>query len=64
MFQNCGSIKNLELKDWDTSENTDVYMMFMGCTDLTSLNLANFNTKKFRICRVCSKIALDFNILI
>ena len=27
MFQNCGSISKLEMSNWDTSENTDFYMI-------------------------------------
>ena len=37
---------SLDLKNIDTSNVTDMYSMFSGCSNLTSLDLSSFNTSK------------------
>ena len=37
---------SLDLKNIDTSNVTDMYSMFSGCSNLTSLDLSTFNTSK------------------
>lgn len=45
MFQSCKSLTDLDLSRWDTSNVTDMSVMFQA-TNFTSLNLCSFNTKK------------------
>ena len=44
MFENCLSLKNLDLSYLDTSLITNMLYTFMNCISLTSLNLNGFNT--------------------
>ena len=42
MFENCQSIKILDLSSFDTSSVTDMSYMFNGCILLDFLNISNF----------------------
>ena len=44
MFEGCGSLSNLDLSSFNTSNVTDMGAMFYGCSNLTNLNLSSFNT--------------------
>ncbi len=46
MFQNCKSLKSLDLSTFDTSECIDFSFMFKGCENLEELNVSSFNTSK------------------
>lgn len=46
MFENCPSLKSLDLSNFDTSNVTTMSWMFSRCTLLTSLDLSNFDTSK------------------
>ena len=43
MFADCGA-KELDLNVWNTSNITDVIVMFMLCSNLKKINLSNFET--------------------
>ena len=45
LFQNCKSITNLNLSNFNTRKVTNMSSMFCYCYSLTNLNLENFNTK-------------------
>ena len=45
MFEGCGRLKSLDLKNFNTQNVTDMSFMFNGCSALTSLDLKNFNTQ-------------------
>ena len=44
MFENCSSLKYLDLSNFSTSKVTYIDSMFYGCSNLTNLDLSNFNT--------------------
>lgn len=44
MFEGCKSLKELDVRNFDTSEVTDMSNMFSFCTSLTKLDLSHFNT--------------------
>lgn len=44
MFQDCLSLKYLDLSDFNTSNVTNMGAMFYNCQSLESLDLANFDT--------------------
>ena len=44
MFQNCQSLKSLDLSNFDTSNTRTFAFMFSNCNSLTSLNIMNFKT--------------------
>lgn len=44
MFQDCSSLKQLDLSGFDTSKVTSMPYMFHGCRTLESLNFETFNT--------------------
>ena len=46
MFDDCKSLKSLDLTNFNTENVTDMYSMFASCTSLESLDLTNFNTAK------------------
>lgn len=39
MFNNCASLKTLDLRNFDTSKVTDMNTMFSGCTSLTTIQV-------------------------
>ena len=45
MFDNCKSLTNLNLSNFNTQNVTNMSSMFAGCNSLTNLNLSNFNTQ-------------------
>ena len=47
LFNNCKSLKSLDLSDWSTSNITSVSSMFAGCSSLTSLDLSKWDTRNF-----------------
>ena len=46
MFDNCSSLKSLDLSGFNTAKVTSMASMFRGCSSLTSLDLSGFNTAK------------------
>ncbi|RKA77832.1 hypothetical protein DZK38_02923 [Listeria monocytogenes] len=44
MFQNCTSLEELDVSNWDTSSATDMAYMFAHCTSLEALDVSNFDT--------------------
>ena len=46
MFSDCRSLKELDLKIFNTKNVTNMRSMFCWCSSLTKLNLQNFNTTK------------------
>lgn len=46
MFLNCRSLKNLDLKSFQTNQVNDMSQMFGGCSDLRVLNITNFDTSR------------------
>ena len=46
MFDDCKSLKSLDLTNFNTENVTDMYYMFAYCTSLESLDLTSFNTAK------------------
>lgn len=46
MFDNCQSLKELDLSTFNTSKVTDMSAMFNDCYNLTKLNLSNFDTSQ------------------
>ena len=46
MFDNCESLKSLDLTKFNTENVTSMKFMFEACTTLTSLDISNFNTAK------------------
>ena len=39
MFYNCSSLNNLDVKNFDTKNDTDMSRMFYNCSSLNKLNL-------------------------
>ena len=46
MFDNCESLKSLDLTKFNTENVTSMKFMFEACTTLTSLDVSNFNIAK------------------
>ena len=46
MFYKCTSLKNIDLRSFDTSNVRDMSYMFYECKNLTNLNLIGWNTEK------------------
>ena len=46
MFMNCSSLKEIDLRSFDTGETEELSDMFYGCESLTSLDLSSFNVAK------------------
>ena len=46
MFQNCSSLTQLDVSNWDTSNIQYMHDMFNACSQLTQLDLSNFDTSK------------------
>ncbi|MDO4805187.1 MAG: BspA family leucine-rich repeat surface protein [Lachnospiraceae bacterium] len=46
MFNNCSSLKELDLGSFDTSKVELMFRMFYNCSSLTKLNLSSFDTSK------------------
>ena len=44
MFENCNTIIEIDLSNFDTSKVSNMSKMFSNCLSLISLNLSNFNT--------------------
>ena len=44
MFNNCKSLKSLNLSNFKTNNVTNMNNMFNNCKSLKSLNLSNFKT--------------------
>lgn len=60
MFQNCESLRKIDLSTFDTSKVENMYSMFYGCESLEELNISNWNTKNvtnmYDLFNGCSKI--------
>ena len=37
MFYYCSALTTLDISNWDTSNVTDMYAMFAGCSNLTTI---------------------------
>jgi surface protein len=48
MFNNCGSLKTLDVSNFNTSKVTNATYMFASCSRLPSLDLSNWNTSQFQ----------------
>ena len=46
MFQNCQSLKSINLSKFNTAKVTDMSYMFDGCSGLTSISFAQFDMTK------------------
>ena len=44
MFNECSSLTNINLSNFNTNKVTDMSCMFRECSSLEELNLSNFNT--------------------
>ena len=44
MFDNCCSLKELDLSSFNTTKVNDMSSMFCNCSSLISLDLSSFNT--------------------
>ena len=60
MFYNCGSLKSLDISNFNTSEVTNMRSMFYHCIGLKSLDLSHFNTSK--VSNMISMFELCFNL--
>ena len=66
MFYNCGSLTNLDLSSFDTSNVTDISGMFYNCSSLTGIDLSSFDTSRlldvqslFAGCRNLKTVIMD-----
>ena len=66
MFSSCGSLTNLDLRSFDTSNVTSMDNMFQSSSKLTSLDLSSFKTGKvtnmewmFSACRSLTHLDLS-----
>ena len=48
MFENCKSLKSLNISNFDTSRIESMGGMFRGCESITTLNLSKFNTSRVK----------------
>ena len=46
MFNECSSLKVLNLSSFNTLKVTDMFKMFNNCSSLKELNLSSFNTNQ------------------
>lgn len=66
-FQNCSSLRSLNLSNWNTSNSLNMTYMFSGCSSLTSLgDISTWDTRKVKSMSSmfgnCSKItSLDLS---
>ena len=65
-FLGCHSLKNINLKGFDTSKVTNMNQMFGGCRSLETIDVSNFNTSNvtdmsymFSDCRVLEKLDIS-----
>ncbi|MBQ7415360.1 MAG: BspA family leucine-rich repeat surface protein [Prevotella sp.] len=69
MFQDCSSLTNIDLSNFNTQNVTDMYQMFCFCSALTSLDVSGFNTENvtnmsgmFTACRTLTSLDVrNFN---
>ena len=63
MFFYCKSLITLDLSNFDTSNVTDMSLMFSDCFNLTTLDVSNFDTSNVTNMRYmfgdCSNLTLD-----
>ena len=45
-FEDCSSLKALDLRSWDTSISDNMGRTFLDCSSLESLDISSFNTEK------------------
>ena len=45
MFNECSSLKKLDLSSFKVENLSQMVLMFNGCSSLKELNLSSFNTK-------------------
>ena len=46
MFNDCSSLKELNLSSFNTNQVTNMSWMFSDCSSLKELNLSSFNTNR------------------
>ena len=46
MFSGCASLESLDLSEFYTTSNTNLYGLFAGCSSLKELNLSTFDTQE------------------
>ena len=46
MFQNCGSLKRIDLSGFDTCKASNLYGLFIGCSSLESIDIRMFDTSQ------------------
>ena len=66
MFSGCSSLKELDLKNFNTENVTDMSYMFYGCSELKGINFGqNFNTSnvkyKNKMFDGCKKLLPRYN---
>jgi surface protein len=64
MFKSCKNIKELDVKNFDSSSVTDMTNMFSSCESLKNINLKNFKTQNVVMVGACSKIVKICKVLI
>ena len=50
MFEECISLTNINLSNFNTNKVTNMSFMFSKCSSLININLSNFNTNN--ICKM------------
>lgn len=60
LFQNCESLKTIDVEKFDTSNVKDMNSMFNNCPNLEKINLNSFNTSKIQ--NVTTMFAGDSNL--
>ena len=58
MFDQCTSLKELNLQTFNTSEVNNKEKMFCDCSTLEQIKLSSFNTNKEIVLSACLRIAL------
>ena len=69
MFQDCSSLKELDLSNFNTNNVTHIGEMFRNCSSLKMLNITNFNTNNalsiknmFEGCSYDLKVKIDVSL--
>ncbi len=53
MFNECCSLKDLNMTNWNTDELTNMIQTFYNCASLEKIDISNFNTSKVNTMRSC-----------
>ena len=54
IFNECKSLTNIDLFNFNTHNFTNMSNMFSECKSLTNIDLSNFNTQNVIIWDICS----------